>query len=158
MPDCTNIMAMTEQHSGLRLCKKCDKLLPLDQFNPKKRKFTCKMHMRAIHHRTVLGTHEKRAFNSLRCRARQDQLLLKQPRIHISRKQVKALLTDQQMEDFSHFCLIPKDPTKILSAENVLVVSSLQRKYIMGRWRLKQDVEQYRVDLEFILEAPKVNN
>lgn len=157
MPDCTNIMALTEQHSGLRLCKKCNKLLPLDHFNPDKRRFMCKMHLRALRLRMVLGTQEKRAFNSLRCRARQDQILLGHSKIKISRMQVRDLMTKEQIADFQKFCIIPRRPEEILSEDNVIVVTYFQRQYIMGKWKLDKDIEQYKRDLDYILAAPDYN-
>lgn len=154
----TNVMAITEQHLGLRLCKQCNKLLPLDRFRPDKRKYTCIEHLRAYKRKMVLGTHNKRAFNSLRCRARQDMLMFGHKRMAISRKLVTTILTDAQMADFSHYCLIPKNPDEILTADNVIVVNTFQRSYVVGRWRVARDTHQYTRDLAFILEAPERND
>ena len=102
----------------------------------------------------VLGTHEKRAFNSLRCRARQDMLMFGHSRMIISRQQVVHLLTDAQIAKFSQFCLIPRDPKEILSVDNVTVVTTFQRKYVISRWRITRDNELYKRDLAFIVTAP----
>lgn len=149
-----NVMALTEQHSGMRLCKACNKLLPLSEFHPTKRKFTCLTHLRAAKRKEILGTHEKRAFNSLRCRARQDMLMFGRKRMSVSRKQVEALLTDEQLSHFDQYSLIPRDPEDILSVDNIVVVSKFQRHYVIGRWRATRDPAQYKRDLDFILDAP----
>lgn len=157
MTSTASILELTEQQSGLRLCKACNKLLPLNLFRSDKRKYTCIPHLRAAKRREVLGTHEKRAFNSLRCRARQDMLMFGHDKMVISRRLVTSLLSDEQMANFPKYCLIPRDPAEILSPDNILIVSTIQRAFVVGRWRDTHDNEQYKRDLDFILEAPKRN-
>jgi hypothetical protein len=149
-----NVMALTEQHSGMRLCTECDKLLPLDNLRPHVRTHLCIAHLRAQKMKTLLGTHNKCAFNSHRCRARQDILMFGHKNIAIPRKLVTALLIEAQMEDFSRHCIVPKNPDQILSKDNIVVVTSFQRSYIVNHWRVTRDSAQYMRDLAFILEAP----
>jgi hypothetical protein len=149
-----NVMALTEQHSGMRLCTECDKLLPLDNFRPNVRTHLCIKHLRAQKMKTLLGTLNKRGFNSLRCRARQDMLMFGHRNVAIPRKLVTSLLTEDQMENFSTHCLIPRNPDQILSKDNIVVVTSFQRSYIVNHWRVTRDSAQYMRDLDFILGAP----
>ena len=151
----TSVPPLTDQNAGLRLCTKCKEMLPLDRFHPNVRRPMCIVHQRAYKLKMVLGTHNKRAFNSLRCRARQDMLMFGHRNVAIPRKLVTSLLTEDQMENFSIHCLIPKNPEQILSKDNIVVVTKFQRAYIIGHWRATRDTQQYIRDLEFILEAPQ---
>lgn len=149
-----SIIIKTEQLSGLRLCKQCNMLLPLAQFRQKSREYLCLTHFRATRRRHILGTHEKRAFNSLRCKARQDMIMFGHDHMVISRKQFTAMLTEEQMANFSLYCMIPRRPDKPLTRDNSIIVTSFQRKYIVSKWRIARDPDQYERDLEYILAAP----
>jgi hypothetical protein len=150
-----SVAVRTEQETGLRFCIACNKLVPLDQFRTDKRKYTCIPHLRAARKKEVLGSHEKRAFNSLRCRARQDMLLFGHDHMIMGYKQAMALLTPEQLADFSNFCLIPKRPDQPLAKDNSIIVTSVQRMYIVGNWKRSRDPEQYARDLQYILDSPK---
>ena len=150
-----SVIVKTEQLSGLRLCRQCNMLLPLDQFRPKRgNKYLCISHLRATRRRHILGTHEKRAFNSLRCKARQDMLMFGHDHMVISRKQFNAMLTEEQMQNFSTHCMIPRRPDRPLTSENAIIVTTFQRKYVVGRWKITRDPDQYERDLAYILAAP----
>jgi hypothetical protein len=150
----TNVAIRTEQETGKRFCIKCDKLLPLEQFKTNKRKYLCITHLRAMKKHYALGTHEKRAFNSLRCRARTDMLMFGMSRMVMGQKQVKTMLTPEQMTNFSKYCLIPKRPDQPLTEGNSIIVTSVQRTYVVGNWRSTRDADQYERDLHYILSAP----
>ena len=150
----SDIIVKTEQISGLRLCKACNMLLPLDQFRPRRGKYLCLAHLRAASRRHILGTHEKRAFNSLRCKARQDMIMFGHDHMVISRKQFNTKLTEEQMQQFSLYCMIPRRLDKPLTYENSVIVTSFQRKYIVSKWKILRDPDQYERDLEYILAAP----
>ena len=150
----SDVLVKTEQLSGLRLCKGCNMLLPLDQFRPKRGKYMCLAHLRAARRRHILGTNEKRAFNSLRCKARQDMIMFGHDRMAISRQQFNSMLSEEQMRHFSLYCMIPLRPDKPLTHDNVVIVTSFQRKYIVAKWRIAHDPDQYERDLEYILAAP----
>jgi len=150
-PGYHDVLLLTEKESGLRLCITCKKLLPLDQFNPKKREYTCIEHMRANKRRLVLGTQDKRAFNSLRCRARSDMLLFGHDKMKLSRKELMSMLTENQMQNFSQYCVIPRKPEEILTIDNAVVVGTHQRRYVVGRWKRAKDVAQYEQDLKLLL-------
>ena len=148
-----NVTILPEQESGMRFCKACNKLLPLNQFRADKRKYTCISHLRAAKRHQVLGTHKKRAFNSLRCRARQDMLTFGHKYMMISRKQVTEMLSDEHMAHFPQYGLIPIRPDKPLTFDNAVIASTFQRSYVLGKWKKTHDPIQYEQDLRFLLEA-----
>lgn len=150
-----SVVQLTEQQSGMRLCKTCNKLLPLDSFKSAKRTYMCIMHTRALRRKFILGTQEKRAFNSLRCRARQDMLTFGHKSIAIPRKQVTAMLTEEQLRSYPDYCIIPRRPDVPLTPENAIVVTSCQRRYVVAKWKTTRNADQYEADLAFILGAPK---
>ena len=138
----------------LRFCIACDKFLPSNLFQADgKRKFTCIPHIRIRRLHNVLGTQDKRAFNSLRCRAREDMLTFGHKRMTISRKQVVAMLSDEQMANFGSYSLIPLRSEHPLTVDNVVVVTTIQRRYIMGKYRISRDMEGYKRDLKLMLES-----
>jgi hypothetical protein len=141
----------TEQETGRRLCVQCDKMLSLDQFETKKRRFLCIEHFRAMKLHNTLGTHEKRAFNSIRCRARADMLLFGMDHMVLPMTLVLAMLTEDQLAEFSKFCIIPCRPDRPLSKENSIVVTSIQRIYVVSKWRSARDPDQYERDLNHML-------
>ena len=146
-----DILLLTEQESGLRFCLTCSKLLPLDKFNPNKRKFTCNKHERAYKCSIALGTQDKRTFNSMRCRARSDMLMFGHKKMVLSRLQLMSLLTEHQVQNFSQYCVIPRRPDEILTLDNAVVVGTLQRRYVVGRWKRTRNPDQYECDLALLL-------
>ncbi len=71
-------MLLEEEECGKRLCITCGEKVPLSEFSLKKRRYMCVRHYRETRTKAVLGTAEKRAFNSLRSRARQDRIIFGQ--------------------------------------------------------------------------------
>ena len=149
-----SILIKVEQLSGLRLCKACNMLLPLDQFRPKRSRFMCLYHLRASRRNLILGTDEKRAFNSLRCKARQDMVMFGHKHMTISRQAVNSKLSEEQIKNFNMYCIIPRRPDTPLTNENSIIVTSFQRKYVMAKWRVTRDADMYEQDLKYILAAP----
>ena len=145
-----SIMLLTEQQSGMRFCKACNKLLTLDKFKPEKRKYTCIEHLRAYKRKMVLGTQEKRAFNSIRCRARMDMITFGHTKMMLSRKQVATLITEHQMQNFTEFAVLPRKPDQMLTIDNAVLVLSYQRNYVLTKYKQSKDPLQYERDLAFI--------
>ena len=156
-PKYHDVLLLTELQSGLRLCLHCNKLLTLDKFKPHRRDYICIDHQRAKGRHQVLGTAEKRAFNSFRCRARFDMLMFGHKKMQLSRQDLLKIITPQQLENFSQYCVIPRKPDEVLTVDNAVIVGSYQRRYIIGRWKHEHDANQYEQDLAFVLsrEAPK---
>ena len=135
-----------------RFCKKCDRMLPLDLFRKGSNRYLCHAHLKEEHKVQVLGTLDKRAFNSLRCRCRKDTSLFNQNRLKLSRKEVVALLTRDQLARYSQWCIVPRNPQKPLTPDNAAVISSYQRRYLICNWKFKRDPELYQRDLSQLLE------
>ena len=134
-----------------RYCTVCQCYLPLQMFRPGNRKSKCIEHLREAQKKYVLGTADKRAFNALRCKARADMPLFQQRHMKISRREVVKMLTAAQIRNFSRFCLVPLRPDLPLTADNLTVVSSPERKFIVGNFRYALDSEKYQRDLRHIL-------
>lgn len=137
----------------MRLCKQCNKMLPLNLFRKNDTRKMCHTHVKEAHRKHVLGTIDKRAFNSLRCRSRTDLSLFDQKVLKISRKDVVALLTNTQLEKFSHYCIVPRDPTEPLALGNAAVITSVQRRWLMCNWKFKRNAQQYAHDLAQLLDV-----
>jgi hypothetical protein len=137
--------------AATRYCTACQCNMPLQMFRPGSRKSKCTEHLREAQRRYVLGTTEKRAFNALRCKARADMPLFQQTCMPLKRSDVIKMLTAAQIENFSRFCLVPLRPDLPLTAANSAVVSSPERKYIVGNYRYSRDAQEYQRDLRHVL-------
>jgi hypothetical protein len=146
-----NTSIRTEQEIGMRFCSKCDKMLPLDCFKTNRRKYVCIVHLKEMNLHATLGTQEKRAYNSLRCRARADMLLFKQERMFLPKTLCLTMLTAEQIANFSDYSIIPKRPDQPLSQDNSIVVTSAQRIYVVKKWKSARDADQYEHDLNSAL-------
>ena len=149
----TNAGIRMDQEMGKRWCMKCDKLIPLDLFRPNKRQYMCILHLREIQNYDTSSNNEKRAFNSIRCRAYADMVLFKQARMFLPRTLFTTMLTDEQMTNYSAYCIIPKRPDQPLSKDNSIVVTSIQRIYVVAKWKTTRDPDQYEHDLNHILST-----
>ena len=143
----------TELETGMRMCVKCEKLLPLDQFRTSRRYYLCILHCREMGLHYLMGTHEKRAYNSIRLRARVDMVIFEQEKMFLPRTLVVSMLTKEQMENYKAYCIIPKRPDNPISKDNSVAVTSTQRRHIMNKWKILRDPEQYECDLSDILAS-----
>jgi len=140
-----------EKDLGLRVCFKCNKILPLEAFKPNTQINTCREHLRETQRRFVVGTPARRAFNCLRCKARADSIAFGQKSIKFSFNEMTKILTEKQIQDYAHYSVIPLRPNETLSVDNHAVVTVRQRKYIMTRWQESKDAEQYKCDVACFL-------
>jgi hypothetical protein len=102
----------------------------------------------------MLGSVPKKAYNSIRCRAYQDiDRLFDQKSMHLSSKQILIMLTEDRLESYVKYCLIPKDPTQPLDIDNSVIVTNIQRSYVVAGWKAMHDSAKYSSDLEFILST-----
>jgi len=139
------------EKEATRYCSACKEVLPLHKFRPGSSKSKCIQHLREEQRKYVLGTADKRAFNALRCKARADMFLFQQRCMKISRAEVTRMLTSAQIKNFSRLCLVPLCPDLPLTAANSVVVSSPERKFVVGNFRYSRDPHQYQRDLRQIL-------
>ena len=73
-------------------------------------------------------------------------------KMNIRRQEVIDMLTEEQITNFREYCLMPKRPDIPLSLSNSIVLTSPQRKYLIGRWRKTRDATKYMYDLNHILK------
>ena len=147
-----------EQETGMRMCTMCDKRIPLSEFDMSKRMYKCKRHFRELQRHYNLGTVPKLAYNSIRCRAYKDmKKLFSQTSMHLSRKQIIDMLTEEQMGSIAKFCMIPRDPETPLDISNSIIVTTIQRAYVVAGWKATRDPAKYASDLEFVLSTEKPN-
>lgn len=146
-----NAATRMEQKTGMRLCIQCDKLLPLDRFKHRPRLYTCITHLKETRNHENQSSQEKKAFNSIRCRAYADMVLFNHDRMFLPKTLVTAILSKEQVANFSNYCIIPKRPDKPLSEDNCIVVTSIQRIYVVAKWKSSRDPDQYENDLRHIL-------
>lgn len=142
----------TEREIGMRFCTTCAKMLPLENFFPGKRHFKCITHLRESKLRSLTGTPERRAENSFRSRARQDMVMFGHAAIKVGAEHIRELLTPERITNYSKYCIIPKTPDRPLSAENIMVATTAQRRYVISAWKAaSRDAEAYRSSLDHIL-------
>jgi hypothetical protein len=134
----------TEEATGTRFCVTCNALVPLEEFSSNVRRFRCIQHHKAERRRIVTATAEKRAVNSLRSKSHIDmKTLFDLSYMKMGVKEIHALLSPDQLECFSKFCIIPRRPNEHLSLDNAIAVTSEQRKSIVRVWKSKHDVKAY---------------
>jgi hypothetical protein len=149
----TKAAMLAQAETGMRFCLACNKLLPPENFRSNgTRAHTCMMHIRDEKKRYIIGTNGKKSiFDSMRTRAHHDIFTLGQTHVHISRQQVMDILSEKQMANYTKYCLLPLHPDKTFSSENVVVVTTVQRGYLLKRWEHSKNVQEYHNDLKLLL-------
>ena len=100
----------------------------------RRQKYMCIAHARENLREAVLGTQEKRAFNSLRCRARQDMLMFGQDHMVMGVRQVLSMLTPEQVANYKTVCLVPVDPALPLTKTNVAIIPNAKARCTIRKW------------------------
>ena len=68
--------------------------------------------------------------------------------IKVGVKQIRALMTPEQMAAYSRYCIIPKTPELPLSEDNIIVATTAQRRFVVSMWKAaSNDPEAYRKSL-----------
>ncbi len=147
-----SLLQRTEVETGMRFCRGCNGLVPLDQFPAERHRHTCTYHTSERRRKEVLGTPEKRAFNSIRCRARKDMIVFGHQRMFMGIKQVMSLMSAEQLADYKNFALVPIVPSQPISKCNVAVIGEAKRKALMANWKAtNQDDAQYGRSLGLVI-------
>ncbi len=134
-----------------RVCVHCRRPLPIGSFKEGSKTRVCLEHARRLRVGYVLGTVRKRAFNSLRLRARHDRFAFRQERIKLSMEEALGLLTDEQIQDFARWSLVPRRPEEVLAGDNAVLVTNYPRRSLMCQWRTGRSVEAYKAHLAYLL-------
>ena len=72
-------------------------------------------------------------------------------RMAITRTQVLAMLSDEQVAQFSQCSLMPLRPDKPLASDNAVIVSTDERRFVMNTWRKQKDADAYERNIKAVL-------
>lgn len=141
-----------EQQSGLRFCSCCDAFLPLAEFKAgPTRIFMCLKHARAYALHKVLGTTPKKAFNTLRCRVKNDMEAFGQTKMCISHKEFMSKLSEEQTLNFSDYALVPRRPSNPITTLNSVIVTTEQRKFLVTLFKRTKNADEYEKALLYFI-------
>ena len=134
---------------GCMYCKVCEKHLPVSMFKLDGRsRFYCLEHLK-IHEKKVRYTHPvKRAVVFLRQRAWNDLRWMGQERVGLSSQDMRNLLEEDQVQFCNDWAFVPRNPTAMMTTDNVMLVSNVKRRKLMEDWRREKDVERYTQTLQ----------
>ena len=134
---------------GCMYCKVCEKHLPVSMFRLDGRsRFYCLEHLK-IHEKNVHYTHPvKRAVVFLRQRAWNDLRWMGQERVGLSSQDMRNLLEEDQVQFCNDWAFVPRNPTAMMTTDNVMLVSNVKRRKLMEDWRREKDVERYTQTLQ----------
>ena len=134
---------------GCMYCKVCEKHLPVSMFRLDGRsRFYCLEHLK-IHEKNVRYTHPvKRAVVFLRQRAWNDLRWMGQERVGLSSQDMRNLLEEDQVQFCNDWAFVPRNPTAMMTTDNVMLVSNVKRRKLMEDWRREKDVERYTQTLQ----------
>ena len=133
---------------SVRYCRKCEKSMPLDQFEPGEVRFFCREHLREILRWYRQGDQCRRAISNLRVKCWNDKAAFGQTHVDLSCQEIRNMMTIDQMKSFSLYAIVPKDPTLTLSSSNAVLITANCRKYLMASWKLTHDKTQYQEILQ----------
>ena len=135
--------------AGCMYCKVCEKHLPVSMFRLDGRsRFFCLEHLK-IHEKNVRYTHPvKRAVVFLRQRAWNDLRWMGQERVGLSSQDMRNLLEEDQVQFCNDWAFVPRNPTAMMTTDNVMLVSNVKRRKLMEDWRREKDVERYTQTLQ----------
>jgi hypothetical protein len=132
-----------------RFCIKCDKMMPIECFHPKKRQYRCLKHLNTTRSHEIWSAPRKRAYFSLRTRAMQDMRQLGKSHVVFDEEKVMEMLATT---NYKTHCFMPLDPEKPLSVpQNAVIVPAHARRFIMTNWRETRNVAKYRGDIRHVL-------
>ena len=135
-----------------RFCITCGEMVPIDRFRSKKRQYRCIKHAREKRRHQILGTAEKRAFNSMRTRANQDMRLLGMEYVGFEETNVFAAYAKTADATYKTHSLVPMDPQKPMCVpQNAVLIPSAARRFIMSNWRDSPDAAKYGRDLQYVM-------
>jgi len=131
---------MLRDLDGVRFCRDCDAMQPVAAFPAGTRRYVCRMHMWTRVAKTSrirsarLNTDKRRLWVIWkRCWA-DAKTLFRQTRVGLAQSDIATLLAalapgvdsgDQRM------CVVPRDPTLLLSAENAVLVGMPERRVLL---------------------------
>jgi hypothetical protein len=131
----TGICRYIERRHGVRFCKRCSKLLPLDAFKRGARTYTCLAHA-APPPEPRPCTHRKAATN-MHLMAHRDRGRFGQQAVLLSAGEMASILCQHGVTDPGdavRWSFVPLNPLLPLSSQNFRLLSKRQRRPLMARW------------------------
>ena len=123
------------------------KVLPVAAFKTLEKRHKCHGCFKAMK-QEFHSSSVQRLNNSLLCRARRDKNLFGHPRIAISTQDLLEIMTMEQVQDFSAWVVVPKQPSLLLTKDNAKIIPGFQRKFLLAEWRKGKDHKIYTQILE----------
>ena len=148
------IIRKLEAVTGTRFCKRCNAMVSLEKFSQKDTRFLCETHRREAQRVSEFGTVERRALSTLCAKSQGDRKIFGQAKMILRKKDMTQLLKPEQIQNYSEWAVIPKDPTKETSTDNAEVVTVYQRRFLVRNWKKNKNPEQYMDLLRRSLEQP----
>ena len=154
---CTSeIMRKLEAVTGTRFCKRCNQLLPLEQFDARRKRFLCETHRKEAQRFYEFGTIERRALSTLCTKTQGDRRIFGQEKVTIRKKDVIKMLNPDQVTNYSDWALVPRNPDMQTSKENVELVTIYQRRCLVKAWKKHRDAARYKDLLQRLMEQKVV--
>ena len=137
-----------EAEGEMRLCKHCQKKLPLRMFLKGPCRFVCKAHMREIVRKgsTPPSQYEiaarkiwTTAYKDVKC------VFGKTDSISLTHRNIRSILerADQPPTRYRDVFILPLVPMEPLTGDNALLSGRSTLKYLMTLWRTKRDPGAY---------------
>ena len=157
--DPQNILKLYEARFSARYCSGCKTMVSLERFpRPEKyapRHFICRLHRaipgRPVKYKDLDSQLRRKAAISIRTRARDDRAVFGQALMDLSLEEMQDMLTQDHVDKYTDFAIVPARPTEMLSKQNVVIVSFSQRRYLTAMWKALKDPEAYERDMATLL-------
>ena len=131
-----SLVKLAKKIKDKRYCRECMKMLPLDQIRPNS--FFCHKHYKMV------SSWNRAEADGVRPKCIADMHTFGQTTIQLSTKQIRDLMTPNQIQNYKKWCIVPVDPTHPLTVDNAVVVSSIHRMFLISHWRLGHSLIQYQ--------------
>jgi hypothetical protein len=139
----SQIMRDLEAIVGKRFCKRCNAMVPLDQFRQTNTRYLCDTHRRQAQRDSEFGTVERRALSTLCAKSQGDRKIFGHTKMFLRKRDLTPMLKPEQIQNYSEWAIIPRDPAKETSTENAEVVTVYQRRCLVRNWKKHRNPEQY---------------
>jgi len=142
---------LAKKDKSIRFCRRCNKLLPIDQFSPSETRLLCREHLRESVRLYRRVNKAKRAIDNIRIRCWVDKKIFGQTASALSCQDIRDMMTADQLNEFSKYSIVPKDPTQQISRSNAQLIMAKCRQYLISCWKVTRDLAQY----QHILQLPQ---
>jgi len=138
---------------GARFCRHCNARIPLALFPKDKRRYVCRQHawqhIKKPHKARVAADARRALLFKQWQRCYADAKTFQHARIGVTQEDLARLLAAAGLEDPTAMAAVPRDPGRVLSNDNAVVVPNEARKKLL-RTRRRQGSEAYTTALAHI--------